>query len=188
MAEGSLNIGELVRQLGLKNVRELPVTERIQPVIIVADGAPLVAPLIPPMAWSGEDNLAVVGERNAWQFLARRDCFVRLMRIAGSDSCRVRIDRDGTDPLAADPLSLVGPIFNLGPTNVLSTTVFGSTTVLIAAAFADSHAFDKNVAWDVEWFLPKGSLLTLQHTSVDLQIEWSVLWTEVLSPALTPTG
>jgi len=37
MPEGAFNIIEFARQMGLKNVREMPIVERIQPVISVGD-------------------------------------------------------------------------------------------------------------------------------------------------------
>ncbi len=195
MPEGSLNIGRLVQQLGLKNVRELPVEPSIQPVIIAAQASDLVAPLTPPQAWSGREQAAVVGEHGAMQLLVLNaggawvDVWFGRFRGAGELDFRIRIDPG--DPLTVDPLTPgTGQIFNTGPIDVSSAFSSGTTSVASSgfipsfyggAANSAAHPGLKDV------FVPTGFRLTVQCDVQNEGVLYAIFWRELPAP-LTPTG
>jgi len=192
--EGSFNIGRLVAQLGLKNVRELPIAENIQPVMIAGQGGDLVAPLIPPQAWAGREIIAVIGEHAAIQLQvfgtggAYVDVYFGRFRGAGEIEFRLRIDPG--DPLVVDPLGIASQTFNTGPVNVSSLFLSGTTTVAASSlipAFAASSSSAAPLPGVLGIFVPNGFRLTIQCDSPNESANFALFWKEV-PPNLSPTG
>lgn len=53
MAQGHFNVAEFIRRMGLKNVKDMPVIEAVQPTVIVGELAGLAPSLVPPRALYG---------------------------------------------------------------------------------------------------------------------------------------
>lgn len=104
MAESSFNITAFARRLGLKNVKELPLIERVQPVVSVGEFAPLTPALVPPAFIAGGLLTAVVGEVGALavQALGPGGTFVTLLSTAIS----ARVAIVGVNPGLATTLVL----------------------------------------------------------------------------------
>lgn len=62
MGESSFNITAFARRMGLKNVRELPLVERVQPVVSVGEFAQLTPALVPPAFLAGGLLAAVAAQ------------------------------------------------------------------------------------------------------------------------------
>ena len=59
---GAFNVRDLLRQLGIKDVSELPILKAIQPTLTVGDGSGLTAPLIPKTVAFGWNQAPAAGE------------------------------------------------------------------------------------------------------------------------------
>lgn len=196
MAEQSFNFQELVRQLGLKNVDELPVIRALTPVINVGDAADITSAMLPRAAFAGGQVGAVAAERASLQIrsLGSGGIVVLEWRIGAATQVDFRIDRDGTDPLAVDPI--VGGLEennNFGFGDAQATVNIGTSTVAVP-----NGAVLRPVGGDAlrlgtadlrqEMFIPPGGLLTIQNSTVNVTGYFYIAWRELVAPALTPAG
>lgn len=197
MGEGSFNIELLTRRLGLKNIRELPLVRALTPVILAGDARDLVPSLEPATAWAGSSIAQVALERCAFQLrsLAAGGTVVTRLVWAGVSFgasplfTRWRIDLDGADPLAADPLAGAAPeIFNTGPTPVASVLTVGTSTVALGTNIVHDSLGGPTRLLLEDIFLPHGSLMTLTFQSINVGAVLSIHWREIAAADLTPTG
>jgi len=93
MPEGAFNVVEFARQMGLKNVREMPIIERIQPVISVGDMEGLTPAQAPPSGVVGKNELGVPTRFGALSIksLAPGGTRILWISVAGSLTWSMRI-------------------------------------------------------------------------------------------------
>jgi len=197
MPEGSLNIGELARQAGLKNVRDLPVIQSIQPVITGPDASGIMPPLLPPEMWVGGAEGIEALERPAFQIrsLGPGGCFIDEMHlhlIGDLNGARFQIALDGVDPLLAPLAGLALVPQNFGVGTVRTTVIMGVTLTVPLAnlpSIGPPVANGEYAYWPLKpFFLPRGSLFTLQGRDVNTHMNFAVRIRDVPAASLTPEG
>ena len=195
MPQQGFNFQELVRQLGLKNVDELPVVHALTPVINVGDGSGLTSPLLPPSAFAGGVQAVVAGERASLQLLSLGVGGIILLefRVGGATQTAFQLNLAGAgNPLAADTIVGGGATNNdIGFTPALSRVVIGTSTVSLDTVPRRAASLFTGLSsgeWAHPMFLPHGSLFTIQNSTIAQVGYFSIIWRELPAAALTPTG
>lgn len=186
----SFNVTEALKQLGLKDVTELPILRGIQPTISLGDGGALVSPLTPPIAWAG--GTAVGNTVDTYpalvvQSLGPGGCFCRSTGVCSTANGQVRW-RIGAASLAVTTTAAC-PLSQMGPTDVLSVVSRITTVDTIAvdqpnvAALASTAVHIPDLV-----FIPRGMVLEVWVQSLTAVASFSVCVQDVPSPALSPNG
>ena len=196
MGEGSFNVQEIARQLGLKDIRELPIIRAIQLTIPASDSSTLGPPLLAPEAWFGGLRVAVAAQRGGIQVhsLGAGGCWITEVhfKVASSSIQGFRFTIEENNPLAGDPLAIALAGQQMGPTDVLSTVNIGVTTTPFGSdevpTLGAGVANGTQEALVKEFFVPRGRFFTLVATDVLKQVEFAIRVRDVPAAALTPTG
>lgn len=194
MAQQAFNFQALVRRLGLKNVDELPIVQAIQPVILAGDGSELSSTLRTNSAWWGREEPAVVGENFAFQMRAigRGGLIIDIWASSPVDTqWGFRIDQDGGDPLAADPLgfqNLQIGVQQEGPEDILVSINQGTTTVAPGSFQPTIDSVARRAVRIGPIFIQTAAQLTFSNDDFNTFANVTVHIREVASANLTPEG
>lgn len=192
MPTGAFNITELLKQLGIKNLTELPIAQVLTPTITVGDGSALTAPLLPPSAWVGATVNADAGERSTWQCHSRGrgGCFIRKLLISGSASGNLTFSVTEADPFAATPLTGVCTILDMAPSPLLSKGFFDSSTINMFDDELPSIRVPTSTVFDLgdATFVPAGWWFSIQRYAAAQAGQIAALIQDVPSAAIAPTG
>lgn len=191
MAQQNFNFQELARQLGLKNVSELPIVEAITPTIVIGAAEQIGPPLLPASAFTGAAQSAGGGRFATIQLrvLASGGAFVTGFHSGGTIQSFFRVDRDGVDPVAGDPVVTAVAKFETGFGTTLSAVVRGASTIPVLTGPVIFNAVSMGNLQMVSsepFFVPSGGLFTLQSATVATTGYFSIHWREVPAPALNP--
>lgn len=197
MAEGSFNIAAVIKRLGLKRVNRLDFVEAIQPVVSVGNAEQHAPWLQPAEAFFGGSEPTSATRRGTMQVrsLGLGGIFVVEMRFhfqATLNGSAFRIDLDGVDPIAADPLLNPRAGENLNPDDpVLSIVTTGLSNTTIGSGLPKigvGQAGGEPAAFNIEFYLPHGALLTYQCRDLNVASEFFVRIRELPAADLTPLG
>jgi len=191
--EQGFNFQELARQLGLKNIDEMPVVRALTPSVTFADASQIGPPMLPPSAWAGGVIGITAGERANLQLLVvgSGGAFVEFFHSGGSIQVGFDVSRDGLDPLAVDPLPTAGIVkHETGFGTTASVVRIGTSTVALTPT--TSPVFFTAVSF-AEWggpgfFVPSGGIFTFNNNALATVGYFAIRWREVPAPALTPSG
>lgn len=188
--EGSWNLNEVLRQLGLKNVSQLPVVRAIQPVLPLGDSGGITPPLLPPAAWVGGASAAAVGRYSGFQFQAAGagGTYLRYFSARAGTSGRVTWGITATNPAAG--LATACPTYEMGPTP-LQTRCFDGNSASSLSINDYPTAYIANNADRIFpdlIYVPLGRWLTILDYSVNVSLEYMALVQDVPAAPLSPTG
>lgn len=192
MSRGSFNVAELLRQLGLKSARDLPVLETVQPVLPVGDASGLSPSLIAPIAWAGGEVAAVAGQYGAFQVSGRGagGTWIRQFTTSAPGTSGLwRLNVSSTDPLAGG-IATALPLLDMAANPVQSVVRKGTSATLLPAATTPSWnqiAATTFTMIDPVYLLP-GSILTIEQATVNAVFYFSVIVQDVPAAPLSPTG
>lgn len=132
MPQGSFNFSRLVRELGLKNVVEMPVRETIQPVLNLDVGEGTYPVHVGPMAISGGKEAGQAGEKTVFELHSLDPGGVVLNWITMVANTSSWVEMDGTVTAWSASGPNPGTVLHLtnGPRSI-STLTFG-TDALVA--------------------------------------------------------
>jgi len=191
VAQQNFNFQELARQLGLKNISELPIVEAIQPTIVIGAADEIGPPMLPASAWAGGTQSLAAGERAYLQLdvSGSGGAFVEFFSSGGATQVEFRVDRDGVDPLTADQLPLpssILPKYETGFGTTVSQARMGTSTVALNAFSVPTFFTAINFgAWGGPgFFIPSGGIFTLNNAAVATVGYFVIRWREVPAPAL----
>jgi hypothetical protein len=164
MSNGTFNLTEFYRQLGIKNP-EPGVRETVQPVLIVGDLSGLTPRHVPPTFIGGGALTDVAGEYTIYQFTSRSPGGSVILSLMCSSFCRVGI---------AAPTAGLAVLPDRGPLSNEASTVLaefghdaadpmaGDHPLLRCANF---HSFAKG------WFVPPGRTLVFSPPVVEYAVD-----------------
>ncbi len=186
MGSGAFNITRLIAELGLKNVSELDVIERIQPVLPIGNLSDLTPPHVAPSALFGNFLPAVVALFGVFeiQCLAPGGAFVDWFSYIGSGDIGVRILV--TPQIPAAPI--IAPAGQASRDPVVS--VARSDNVVFGGGF-EIPTFRQNQNFFTfsarGMFIPRGSFVNFQSQSSNNETSFGIGWREVPATEHVPS-
>lgn len=195
MAEGAFNIQEIAKQLGLKDIRELPIIRAIQLTLPAgAESADLGPPMLAPSAWVGLATLIVLLERGSIQLLSLAPGGSMIEELWYSEQATAlngfRFKISSTNPFPGLPELTVNKQ-ELSPTPTVSRFFGGTTTVPLGSnnpSFGQPVAGGSGRPMQRRWHLPKGQFFSFQARDANNHAEFALRFTDLPAANLTPTG
>ena len=191
MAGGSFNVAELLRQLGLKSVHELPIAPSVQPVLVAGDASGLTPPLLPPTAWAGATIGAVIGQLGGLQVqsLGVGGCWVRQCLFAVGQTTVIPFAITAADPIAGGYATVLTKN-EMAPDPTVSVVRVGNDAA--ALAVGDSPQWRAITSTTVPLidavYVPHGWFFTIQNANSNQISYASVMIQEVPAAALSAQG
>jgi len=182
MGTGSFNISRLIAELGLKNVPDMAIVERIQPVVNVGDLAGQTPPHVPPSAIFGETAPGAVAQRAFLeiQCLSPGGAFVDWITIDGAPLALMRT--------AATAVIPAGTIITAFPTS--RDTVVSIARIAAAATTGIRGAVLTDVrtpSLSRPIFVRRGDFFVLEAGSDDQNFRFGIGWREVPATESVPS-
>ncbi len=192
MSAGGFNVAELLKQLGLKSLRDLPLVEAIQPTLPVGDASGLSSPLLAPTCWAGGPVAAVVGRLSGFQIqsLGAGGCWVRELR-AGTTGANGywRMILSATEPAGGNYGATALTNHDMAPTPVLSRCSSGDSNVNLGA---DCPTWPQSNFTTVPFvdgiYLPHGFFCAIEFANINMNCYFAALVQDVPAAPLSPTG
>ncbi len=186
MPTSAFNISRLIAELGLKDIRDIPLVERIQPVLTVGDLTAQTPPHVAPSAIFGELISQVVAENGVFeiQCLSAGGGFVDWISVA-STAVNLHIKVRPTAIAASE--AIVQPLGLTSRDPILSVARQG--TILPSGdrgAVASQSALFMGFA-PRSIFVPRGSFFSLEGGTVNSGFFFGVGWREVPASEHVPS-
>ncbi len=184
---GAFNITRLLAELGLKNVQDLPITERIQPTISVGDLSDVTPPHVAPSAIFGDFQAALVLFRALFEFqcLAPGGAFVEWISwesAVANGNIRIRPAAIGPG-LAVLPVAGQAsrdPIVSIGRSGVILPSGLPSGAIINANAVFVSFS-------PRPMFIPRGQFLSVESGATNAAVGFGMGWREVPASEHVPS-
>lgn len=170
MGEGQFNIADFIRRIGLKNIREMPVIESVQPVSVVGDQSGLTPRYEAPSGYFGGNVGPVAGQRAIMELtsLGLGGCVVKAFVVQSIANIITQIG----DPVIATAATLAGLTSNETP---LSLGRLGN-----AVAPGGVNAFLRpDQVYPIEFYLPRGQAFRLLPDTDNVSIFGTVWFADV---------
>lgn len=176
MPAGSYNVSRLIRELGFKNVAEMPVRESIQPVIPLGSMAGQVPVHVGSVAVFGGQTTAVAGQRSSFQLQCLDPGGGILMGLSEVTTNIFMLARLATAPLvwATGPTTLPPQQFN----NEIPTASVAELGNIAATFGLQAPPLFSN--WPVPTFaplfVPRGTFVQAQTEGTNVAARCLFLW------------
>jgi hypothetical protein len=193
MADGSaFNVREILKQLGIKDVSELPILKSIQPSLPLGDASAIASPLLPPTA--------LVGGYSVGNGSTTNGCVAILAAPGGSylRSFSVNTSANGTISFSVVPKGTYTYASSTAVTNFLMSseaaqTVAMNTTILsggiVSATLAPRrYITTSGFGFEDLIYIPPGYVFESHMRSNSIASYWSAVVQDVVAPNLTPGG
>lgn len=175
MPTGTYNISRLLRELGLKNVAEMPLRESIQPVIPLASMAGQVPVHVGSVALSGGVASAAAAQRSAFQ-----------LQILDPGGAVLQWVHDLSDNVSGIFTSETPLVWSTGPTltrvvqfnnGVPSPSIMNMGAVAGGALLTDPEIGElMPVAQFAPLYIPRGHYLQIIDTATNDEFRLTVCW------------
>lgn len=183
MPESSFNITAFARRLGLKNIRELPLIERVQPTVSIGEFAPLTPALVPPAFISGGFQAVVAAQFSAFsvQSLGPGGCFCSILSAVAGFGGAYRVGVLAVDPGLATLITR-SPVSNEGP----GASIARRGTVA-AAVLTDNDALFASGQVIPPLYIPRGSFYYMEAFTVAVAMQAGLFVSDVPASESEPS-